>query len=238
MGCKSARDRTAVLAGAIKTMQENPQAMHDWNVLDQGIVKSLQQGHHFRAMAYHVAVVKVSDVHWYFKKKLPKQINDAIGSLKVFSKTLGETEDKSVPAVEIQQVQPKVIDKKQAWKILDEIHAKIVDFATSNLNFVKQGYGEKRKISDKTYSLPKHLAKIYDVYLYVEKNKNKVDSLKALRVIQDILAETNSKFDQTFFTFGRDPRTQKLYVELDAIANNKTAIAPDVQVPRSRNELR
>src|SRR6185312_1225148 len=58
-GCKSARDRTGVVLCAIKTMQENPNAMTNWDMLDQGIVKSLQQGHAFRSMIFHSAIVKV-----------------------------------------------------------------------------------------------------------------------------------------------------------------------------------
>lgn len=85
-GCKSARDRTAIFAAAVKTMQENPAAMSDWKTLNDGIIQSLLQGHHTRAMMYHTAVVKVNDVHNYFMKQLPHVVQQKIKAIKKFSK--------------------------------------------------------------------------------------------------------------------------------------------------------
>ncbi len=88
VGCKSARDRTAIFAAAVKTMQENPHAMDNWKTLNKGIIRSLEQGHHFRAMSYHVAMVKVSDVHRYFMDQLPKKLQAMIKQAKPLSKKL------------------------------------------------------------------------------------------------------------------------------------------------------
>ncbi len=87
-GCKSARDRTGVFACAVKTMMENPKAMRDWKALDRGIVKSLKQGHAFRSMIFHSAIVKVSLVHKKFMHKLNKTTQKDIKSLLVFSRKL------------------------------------------------------------------------------------------------------------------------------------------------------
>ncbi len=85
-GCKSARDRTAVVACAIKTMIENPAAMENWKLLEKSIVKSLKQGHHFRSMIFHSAILKVSLVHKNFMKQLKQKTQDSIKSLLVFSR--------------------------------------------------------------------------------------------------------------------------------------------------------
>lgn len=90
-GCKSARDRTAVFAAAVKTMMENPESMHNWKALNDGIIKSLKQGHHFRAMIYHIAIVKVDDVHRFISKQLPEMMQAGIKNLKQFSKRLAGT---------------------------------------------------------------------------------------------------------------------------------------------------
>lgn len=89
-GCKSARDRTSVFASAIKTMLENPEAMHDFNQLNRGIIRSLLQGHHFRAMIHHTAVVKIAAVHKYFFKQFSQSLQDSITAQKIFSKKTKE----------------------------------------------------------------------------------------------------------------------------------------------------
>lgn len=91
MGCKSARDRTAVEAAAIKTMMEHPETMADWQKLNEGIIISLTQGHHFRSMSYHNANVKIDDVHKEFMAKLEDKVVSVktnIKALKPFSKAL------------------------------------------------------------------------------------------------------------------------------------------------------
>lgn len=96
VGCKSARDRTAIFAAAVKTIQENPSAMDNWDILNVGIVSSLEQGHHTRAMSYHVGMLKVSDVHSYFVNQLDPVTQQQMKSTKIFSKTLGKyTPEKS-----------------------------------------------------------------------------------------------------------------------------------------------
>lgn len=87
-GCKSARDRTAIFAAAVKTMQENPDAMHNWETLNKGIIESLKQGHHYRAMLWHCSVVKVKVVHKTYAEQLPKQIQEDTKALKIFTKPL------------------------------------------------------------------------------------------------------------------------------------------------------
>lgn len=87
-GCKSARDRTAVFAAAVKTMQENPTAMRDWKVLSAGISKSLMEGHHFRSMSHHVAAVKVNLVHSEFMSRLPTSVQADITATRKFTNTL------------------------------------------------------------------------------------------------------------------------------------------------------
>jgi hypothetical protein len=85
-GCKSARDRTAVFACAVKTMLEDEKAMCDWKTHDDGIVKSLKQGHHFRSMIYHSAIVKVALVHKNFMERLDHLTQKSIKTLLTFSK--------------------------------------------------------------------------------------------------------------------------------------------------------
>lgn len=94
-GCKSARDRTGVFACAVKVMQENPAAMQDWKELEKGIVKSLRQGHAFRSMIYHSAIVKVSLVHKQFMKALPAGMQRKIKGLLQFAQKPPKFEDKS-----------------------------------------------------------------------------------------------------------------------------------------------
>lgn len=93
-GCKSARDRTGIFACAVKVMQETPAAMEDWEFLEQGIVKSLMQGHAFRSMSYHSAIVKVSLVHKKFMHKLNIKTQEDIKTLLVFSKKTPKYKEK------------------------------------------------------------------------------------------------------------------------------------------------
>lgn len=90
MGCKSARDRTAVAASAIEAMQKDPNAMANWDVLEKHIVSSLHQGHHFRSMWSSMAAAKVSDVHGYFAKQLHPKVQTEISAVKIFAKRLPE----------------------------------------------------------------------------------------------------------------------------------------------------
>lgn len=87
-GCKSGRDRTAFFLAAVKTMQEDVAAMRDWDLLEAGIVKTLEEGHHFRAMSHHSAVVKVGAVLEEFLQKLSPETKKQISGLKKFSKPL------------------------------------------------------------------------------------------------------------------------------------------------------
>lgn len=87
-GCKSARDRTAVFAGAVTTMLDNPEAMYNWETLKAGIKDSLLEGHHFRSMNWHNAVAKVDDVHKDILALMPKDIQTGIKSLRKFGKKL------------------------------------------------------------------------------------------------------------------------------------------------------
>ncbi|VVC76590.1 hypothetical protein AQUSIP_19120 [Aquicella siphonis] len=106
-GCKSARDRTGVFACAVKVMQENPAAMRNWKVLERGIVKSLKQGHAFRSMIFHSAIVKVSLVHKRFTNKLRQPTQKAIKTLLVFSRTLDKYEkEKGLQAQALPEVRP------------------------------------------------------------------------------------------------------------------------------------
>ena len=86
-GCKSARDRTAVFAAAVKTMLENPLSMSDWKALEKGICTTLLQGHHFRSMQNHCGVVKVDLVHEDFMKEFPQTLKADIKELQVFANT-------------------------------------------------------------------------------------------------------------------------------------------------------
>lgn len=87
-GCKSARDRTAIFLSAVKTMQENSRAMHDWQTLLPGIINTLNEGHHFRTMLYHSAIVKVDAVHQDLFKLLASSTQKSVLELKPFSKNL------------------------------------------------------------------------------------------------------------------------------------------------------
>lgn len=89
LGCKSARDRTAVVMGAVKTMLSDKESMRDWSKLNSGILKSLRGGHHYRAVCWHVAIVKVSDVKKSLAKQLPKITQRITETAKAFIKTLG-----------------------------------------------------------------------------------------------------------------------------------------------------
>ncbi|MCW5588999.1 MAG: hypothetical protein KIT27_04970 [Legionellales bacterium] len=66
VGCKSNRDRAAVVIAAVATLLADPLAMSDWNRLNDGIIQNLNRGHHRNAMSYHVALIKLSDVHANF----------------------------------------------------------------------------------------------------------------------------------------------------------------------------
>lgn len=94
MGCKSARDRMALMAGAIKTQQENPKGMYRWKMLFDGIINSIHTGHHFRAMAYHVEVVKAKDVAKEFFDALRKPLQNAITRTASFVKKLSNYSDR------------------------------------------------------------------------------------------------------------------------------------------------
>src|SRR3990167_2223710 len=85
-GCKSARDRTAVFACAAKIMKENSAAMSDWKALEKGIKLSLNQGHHFRSMIFHSAIIKAALVHQEFMKGFSASVQTNIKKLLVFSK--------------------------------------------------------------------------------------------------------------------------------------------------------
>lgn len=89
-GCKSARDRTGVYLCALKAMKENPLAMTNWNELEKGIDLAWKQGHTFRSMSYHVAVVKVELVHKKFMKALRGVTQEAINQTMKFSQKLPE----------------------------------------------------------------------------------------------------------------------------------------------------
>lgn len=90
LGCKSTRDRTAVICCAIAEMRANPAAMTDWKTLEKGIINRLMEGHFFRCMSYHSAVVKVALVHESFMEGLSKSVQKSIKSLLKFSKSLDE----------------------------------------------------------------------------------------------------------------------------------------------------
>jgi hypothetical protein len=90
VGCKSARDRTAIVLSAAKTMLETPRAMQHWHVLNLGIIDSLKRGHHARAMQHHCEMIKVGDVHSDFDAQLDKATKIKNKSRKPFSKTLKE----------------------------------------------------------------------------------------------------------------------------------------------------
>ncbi len=85
-GCKSARDRTAVFAAAVKTMQENPEAMYSWETLNKGIIQSLEQGHHFRAMNFHCGVAKIDKVHRSYFDQLDQTTRQGIQAISQFTK--------------------------------------------------------------------------------------------------------------------------------------------------------
>lgn len=109
-GCKSARDRTAIYAAALKTMQENPKAMYDWETLNEGIIKSLIQGHHFRAALWHAATAKVSAVSNYYMEQLPDATQEAIENYKRFTKSLGSPEEYAA------KLEKKLLKKAKAEK--------------------------------------------------------------------------------------------------------------------------
>lgn len=89
VGCKSARDRTAVFAGVLKAIQENVKAMYDWATAYKGIMSSLVQGHHVRSMNWHVSVVKASMVAKEFVKGVAESFKKSITAISFFSKKLG-----------------------------------------------------------------------------------------------------------------------------------------------------
>lgn len=93
-GCKSARDREGMFTTVVKAMLQNPACMRDWNQLNSGIIKGLNEGHAFRSMIYHLAIVKVSDVHSSFMVQLSNQVQKQIKALKPFAKKLSEFKEK------------------------------------------------------------------------------------------------------------------------------------------------
>ncbi|EKD70146.1 MAG: hypothetical protein ACD_46C00619G0001 [uncultured bacterium] len=65
--------------------------MGDWQKLNDGIVRSLQQGHHIRSMGYHIASMKLSDVHSNWTSQL-KEIASRAKLLNPFTKKLSYEE--------------------------------------------------------------------------------------------------------------------------------------------------
>lgn len=98
-GCKSTRDRTAIFGCAVKTMLEQPDAMENWQALEDGIVCALRQGQYFKSMIYHSGIVKVDLVHENFMKALPPEIQASIKKLLVFSKNLSISTDTNSPPI-------------------------------------------------------------------------------------------------------------------------------------------
>ncbi len=145
VGCKSARDRTAIFAAAVKTMQENPHAMDDWETLDKGIIASITQGHHFRSMGYHVPIVKAGDVHSYFVDQLDEDLQKYIKSIKPISKILEDSPPEPEQAiaaappsdVKSPKLFAKLLKKVGVVESVEEKspvrHAAISPFITENL---------------------------------------------------------------------------------------------------------
>ena len=96
VGCKSARDRTAIFIATVKTMIENPDAMHDWQLLEKGIITSLLQGHSFRSMQHHCGIVKVDIVHKHFMEQFSAKVQADIKSLQFFANEAREFSEKEV----------------------------------------------------------------------------------------------------------------------------------------------
>ncbi len=128
-GCKSARDRTAVFAAAVKTMQENPQAMYDWDILNAGIIHSLKQGQHFRAMMHHCAIAKVNAVHEDFMVQLPIQTQEDIEKHKAFTKSmkpLDETRLKVISDLNDIVAEKKLVEKAENKSEVNEFDEAVV----------------------------------------------------------------------------------------------------------------
>lgn len=111
-GCKSCRDRTEVFSAAVKVMKENPVAMKDWTVLEKGIIKSLMQGHGFRSVGFHVAIVKAGLVHGNFKDGLRKDVQKAIKDFTPFSKALKEIDVEEIAELAVDS--PSALNKSRA----------------------------------------------------------------------------------------------------------------------------
>lgn len=147
-GCKSARDRTGVFACAVKITQENPAAMQNWQVLEKGIVKSLRQGHAFRSMMYHSAIIKVSLVHKRFMKALPLGMQRKIKGLLQFAQKPPKYEVKSQLATA--KVKTTVSDQASAYNRTKPLPPK-PEVASANLSMIEaQELLEKAKAIDLT----------------------------------------------------------------------------------------
>ncbi len=91
VGCKSARDRTAIVLCAVKAMMLHPTQMLNWKVINKSIINSLEQGHHFRAIQHHCGMVKIDDVHVDFLNQVSGKLQTIIKQTKKFSKALGSS---------------------------------------------------------------------------------------------------------------------------------------------------
>jgi len=88
IGCKSARERTAAVGNAMVTQQVNPKAMFSWKHTYEGIIQAFHRGHFFRSLAYHVNVVKVTEVDRILMAGLDKALQTAIRKIAYFAKRL------------------------------------------------------------------------------------------------------------------------------------------------------
>lgn len=188
-GCKSARDRTAVLMGAVETMIKNPEAMSNWKDLNAGIVQTLKEGHQFRAMSYHVAVAKISDVHKYYVKQLQSFVQVQMKSLKDFIKKLS----------------PREIDTRYADRS-DPLVAK---------GLAKGAEKEKRVEKEKQFSSKEKERAFQDIVKLIMDQSRWKDKPTGINQMQKYLMEQG--YSSTFHPWSKPPDVGKIMFKLQEI---------------------
>jgi len=210
VGCKSARDRTAVFAGAVKTMQANPDAMTNWVILRAGIISSLKQGHHFRAMSHHVPVVKVSDVHSDLNKMLDPEMQQYIAGTKRFSKILEQstTEAEQKSSSVVQQIEAEQALKNKILEFKAHIEANKWDVKKGKeVRFFKSAEAARAGQVSKVINVPSTVFKILDEINKAEL-KQQPFSIALANIIQ-LAVEKSSKS-----TLHRQASTQRFYNDI------------------------
>jgi hypothetical protein len=227
-GCKSARDRTLIFAATLKTMQQNPDAMNNWKLVEKGIIRSIREGHHIRSLSFHVATMKVSDVSKKYWKLLKSNLQAGLRAINPFTKVPKLTEDEK-KEIEFTNQPAKILNNSQPTKAKKYM----LDMSNSGI--------EEASMSNPLYqATPIQMNPLFDPRLegsYITLIKTTDDKFKervgnksnpftrALRTIGAYIArgyEAIDKFLHATFGAATGVKRQALFAELKSIDPNNT----------------